>query len=155
MPVCPPSIRKIQTGANQAFIIRHDTAGDHCEDTAGWQDGSSGIKLKPNSLHFFPIHWHFDTPLHNNPTSVWPSSKSHLCSQCWYCLSSCSISDSLSKSVSRPLPLPPSKPSLKPTNCSLKHSQLITTNKGPFHVTNVQITRNYWLQEIIDYSKIN
>lgn len=135
----PPNILKIQTGANHAIYCRWPLWG-YC-----WVTGEySGIKHKPNSLfHFFPIHWHFDT---SNP--IWPQSDLN---QNLVCVSSLNTLFVLSAwhipQISfKTTTLSSFKCLLKSTRCSLKHNQLIMTNKNPFSVTSVQITGKYWLE---------
>lgn len=61
MSVCPLAFEKLKLEPTEYFRIRHDNTDGHCQDTAGWQDGFSGVKPKPKPS----AHFHFYTSLHN------------------------------------------------------------------------------------------
>lgn len=60
MSVYCPAFEKAKLELTKPFIFSHDAADGSWEDSAGWQDGSYGIKCEPESsfLTHTLVFWH-------------------------------------------------------------------------------------------------
>lgn len=59
MSACPLAFEKFKLEPTEYFRIRHDTTDGYCQDTAGWQDGFSGIEPKPKPSALLPYAFSF------------------------------------------------------------------------------------------------